>query len=162
MVTLSILKFLENNGFGKIDQNLFWEKMGLDKVGLYITDLGGSTSRTSRPSTTFQIFSRGRNDVEGYQTLQKVAELLNSSFSVCTLPAAPPVTDYGYSNVSFSPVSTIANDGVDMNGRVIYSITGTVYHGAPLNMADPPQLDGYVETEEGNPLLTENEKTLLL
>lgn len=40
MITLSLLKFIENNGLGVIDQDLFWQKLTLDKVGIYIADIG--------------------------------------------------------------------------------------------------------------------------
>lgn len=162
MVTLSILKYLEQNGFGTIDKDLFWEKMGVGKVGLYITDLGGNISRTSRPSTTYQIFCRGESDVNGYKSLQKVADFLNSSYNVCSLPAVPPITNYGYSGVSFTPVNAISNDGVDMNGRVIYSITGTVYYGEKVYASPSPPNSSPITTEEGKVLITEANQILTM
>lgn len=129
MVSLSLLKYLENNDFGKIDENLFWEKMGIDEDGVYITDIGGSQDRGSRPSMTYTIYSRAEDDVEAYRQLQAIADFLKSSFAICELPAVPPVTDYGYNNVTIMPPSTITSVGQDANGRVVYSITGQVYYG---------------------------------
>lgn len=129
MVSLSLLKLLENNGFGRIDESLFWEKMGLGEDGLYITDVGGSRDRGSRPSLTYEIYSRAKTDVSAYQKLQAVVDFLTKSFAICELPAVPPATDYGYKNVTILPPSSITNVGQDANGRVVYSIIGQIYYG---------------------------------
>lgn len=131
MITLALLKFLEDNGFGEIDKDLFWQKMGLGNKGLYIVEIGASEDRGSRTSSVYEIYSRGVNDVQGYQILQQVADFLNKSYTVCTLPSVPPITDYQYRNVTIMPVSTISNTGVDSEGRVIYSITGKIYYDKP-------------------------------
>ncbi len=127
-ITLSLLQFLEDNGFGKIDQTLFWEKLGLGKDGLYISDLGDSQDRTTRPSTTYEIYSRAKDDFRAYTQLQEVADFLTSSYNVCQLPSVPSCTDEGFSGVTIMPPSTIANAGIDANGHIIYSITGRIYY----------------------------------
>lgn len=161
MVTLSILKYLEQNGFGEIDKSLFWEKMGLHDTGLFITDLGSNNNRGDRPSTTYQIFSRGKTDVDGYKQLQSVIELLNASFSVCKLPSVPPATEYGYDNVSFAPLTTISSEGEDMNGRVIYSATGQVFYGDKIrDSSNTPEESWYITTETGKAIETENNKII--
>lgn len=158
MVSLSLLKLLENNGFGVIDQNLFWEKMGLDEDGIYITDAGGDQIRGSRPYMTYQIYSRADSDVKAYKQLQDIAEFLKRSFAVCELPSVPPVTNYGYGNVTIMPPSTIVSAGQDINGRTIYSITGQVYFGEKIQY----DKDGYKVTAEDNrELNTENDKLIL-
>lgn len=129
MVSLSLLKFFELSDLGTIDENLFWEKLGLGENGLYITDLGGSQERGARRTLNFQIYSRDVSDVAAYQRLQKVVDLLTSSFAVCTLPPVPPITDYGYNNVTILPPSEITSHGPDANGGVVYSITGQLYYG---------------------------------
>lgn len=128
VLTLSLLKYLSDNGFGTIDQDLFWEKLGLGKNGLYITDVGDAQERGVRKSTTYEIYSRGDSDLDGYTKLQAVAEFLRDSYDVCDLPAVPPYTDEGFTNVSILPPSTISSMGEDGNGRIIYSITGRVYY----------------------------------
>lgn len=161
MVTLSCLKYLEQGGFGIIDKSLFWEKMGLNDIGLYIEDLGGNNARGTRRSTTFQIYSRGTSDVDGYKRLQRVAEFLNRSYSVCKLPSVPPVTNYGYNNVSFQAISEISSEGVDMNGRVIYSLTGQIFYGHKAQDDASPSADsGYITTETGKAIETENNKII--
>lgn len=127
VITLSLLQWLSDNGFGTIDQDLFWEKLGLGKVGLYISDVGEAQDRAMRKSTVYEIYSRGKSDLDGYERLQKVAELIRASYGVCTLPKATGYTDEGFTNVTLEPPSSISSVGEDGNGRVIYSITGRVY-----------------------------------
>lgn len=160
MVSLSLLKFLELNGFGTIDEDLFWEKLGLNDDGIYITDLGASQERGGRKSLSYQIYCRGKNDVEAYQKLQAVADFLTASFAVCELPAVPPITDYGYSNVTIMPPSALLSLGEDINGRVLYSITGQLYYGEKIK-AGPPTTGREVLTENGKQALTETDKAIL-
>lgn len=128
IITLSLLKFLENNGIGKIDENLFWQKLGLGLNGLYIADIGTSQSRFGRHNTTYEIYSRASDDFIAYGQLLEIANLLTNSYEVCHLPAVPPFTDEGFSQVTIMPPSTISNNGQDSNGRVIYTITGQIYY----------------------------------
>lgn len=128
MITLSLLKFLENNGFGEIDKDLFWQKLGVGNIGLYIVEIGDTRTRGMRTSTMYEIYSRGNSDVDGYKRLQKIVDFLNQSYDVCSLPAVPPVSDKEYHNVTIMPVSTISNSGLDVGGRVIYNITGRIYY----------------------------------
>lgn len=163
MVTLSLLKLLEDRGFGTIDKDLFWEKMGLGKEGLYISSVGGSNSHGARPTATYQIYSRGSSDVEGYQKLQAVADFLTRSFDICTLPAVPPVSNFGYGGVTILPPSSISAVGADLSGRMIYSITGQVYYRDKLPYVPPPEPtdDKVIETEGGTTLLSENSQYIL-
>lgn len=160
MITLSILKLLENAGFGQIDIDLFWEKLGLNNTGLFITDIGASQELRGRPMAAFEIYSREESDVEGYQRLLEVRDFLSGVRAGCKLPSVPPITDYGYHNVFFLPLSTIANNGVDENGRVVYSITGRVYYQRDTS-APPPAMGGYLLTESGLAMLTESSKLIL-
>lgn len=131
MITLSLLKFIENNGLGVIDQNLFWQKLTLDKVGIYIADIGQTKERGGRNVVQFELYSRGSNDVDGYKRLQAVLDLLNNNYVVCALPSvqsgSQTITE-GFSNVTIMPPSSISNYGLDSQGRIIYSATGTLYY----------------------------------
>lgn len=131
MITLSLLKFIENNGLGVIDQNLFWQKLTLDKVGIYIADIGQTKERGGRNIVQFELYSRGSNDVDGYKRLQAVLDLLNNNYVVCNLPSVQngsQVITEGFSNVTIMPPSSISNYGLDSQGRIIYSATGTLYY----------------------------------
>lgn len=131
MITLSLLKFIENNGLGVIDQNLFWQKLTLDKVGIYIADIGQTKERGGRNVVQFELYSRGNSDVDGYKRLQAVLDLLNNNYVVCALPSvqsgSQTITE-GFSNVTIMPPSSISNYGLDSQGRIIYSATGTLYY----------------------------------
>lgn len=131
MITLSLLKFIENNGLGVIDQNLFWQKLTLDKVGIYIADIGQTKERGGRNIVQFELYSRGSNDVDGYKRLQAILDLLNNNYVVCALPSVQSgsgVITEGFSNVTIMPPSSISNYGLDSQGRIIYSATGTLYY----------------------------------
>lgn len=131
MITLSLLKFIENNGLGVIDQNLFWQKLTLDKIGIYIADIGQTKERGGRNVVQFELYSRGNSDVDGYKRLQAVLDLLNNNYVVCALPSvqsgSQTITE-GFSNVTIMPPSSISNYGLDSQGRIIYSATGTLYY----------------------------------
>lgn len=131
MITLSLLKFIENNGLGVIDQNLFWQKLTLDKVGIYIADIGQTKERGGRNVVQFELYSRGNSDVDGYKRLQAILDLLNNNYVVCNLPSvqngSQTITE-GFSNVTIMPPSSISNYGLDSQGRIIYSATGTLYY----------------------------------
>lgn len=131
MITLSLLKFIENNGLGVIDQNLFWQKLTLDKVGIYIADIGQTKERGGRNIVQFELYSRGDNDVDGYKRLQAILDLINNNYVVCNLPSVQngsQVITEGFSNVTIMPPSSISNYGLDSQGRIIYSATGTLYY----------------------------------
>ena len=135
MITLSLLKYLENNNFGTVaitgdetGANLFWEKLALDREGLYIADLGTENERGGRKSQLYQLYYRGASDADGYEKLQAIADFLTESYGVCELPAVPPVTSSGYSRVAIMPVSSLASVGEDPNGRIIWTATGRIYY----------------------------------
>lgn len=127
MITMNLLQLLENNGLGKIGEDLFWEKLTLGEKGIYVSSLGSTNERGARRMQTFELYSRGSTDVSGYKKLKEVVEFLNSSYSVCTLPAVE-----GYSepieNITIMPMSSIVNAGLDDNGRIIWTATGTIYY----------------------------------
>lgn len=131
MITLSLLKYLENNNFGKIDTNLFWQKLTLDRIGVYIADLGTTQTRGGRRVQTYELYSRGSSDVDGYKRLQAIIDFLNENFVVCDLPAvkvgSTTITE-GFKSVTITPLSSISSNGLDANGRIIYSAVGTIYY----------------------------------
>lgn len=129
MITLSLLQFLENNDFGKIDEDLFFQKLALGCKGIYITNIGDAQSRGARRSQSYELLSRGKDDVDGYTQLEKVIDFLNASYGECRLPAVPEVAESKkYENVTIMPLSSITSVGMDENDLVIYSATGTIYY----------------------------------
>ena len=127
MITLSFLKLLENEGFGTIDIDLFFQKLTLDKKGVYIADIGDPVARGSRDTQSYELLARADNDVDGYKKLTEIRRFLVQNYSnICTLPVVPPITAEEYTNVELSKPSTITNVGLDAQSRVVYSMTGTI------------------------------------
>lgn len=127
MITINLLKYLEDNGLGKIDESLFWQKLALGRNGVYIADLGATSERGKRKTTRFELYSRGKSDIQGFKQLEQIVRFLNSSFDVCTLPAVEGIAEKA-ENVTIMPLSTIASSGMDENGRTIFTATGLIYH----------------------------------
>lgn len=132
MILLSLLKHLENHGFGSIDCDLYWGKMGLDDYGVYISEIGDAGVRGMRRSIQYQLYSRGENDVTAYKQLEKIVDFLNSQYGQCTLPRVrkPNGNELtkGFGNVTIMPLSTITNASQDLNGHTIYTATGRIYY----------------------------------
>lgn len=130
MITLNLLKLLENNNLGTIDTDLFWEKLTLGKTGVYISSIGNPTTRGNRKIWSFELYSRGTSDPDGYKRLKDIVDFLNASYSVCKLPSVSigekPIADE-VENITIMPCSTISNGGLDDNGRIIWTATGTIY-----------------------------------
>ena len=128
MITLSLLKFLEVNGYGEIDKSLFFQKLGLGRVGVYISNTSDVQARGSKRSQSYELYSRGNDDVDGHKRLSDIIKFLHDSYGVCRLPAVPPITDEEYDRVTIMPPSSISNAGMDANGRTIYSASGAIYY----------------------------------
>lgn len=133
MITLQLLQLLQNNGLGTIDVDLFWEKMGLGKEGVYVSSLGEATTRGARRAQTYELYSRGDSDVSGYKNLLAIAEFINSAYrDICTLPSVQnpngEVIAEELGNVAIMPLSSISSNGLDANGRTIFSATGRIIY----------------------------------
>lgn len=135
MITLSLLQFLEDNHLGTVDTDLFWQKLSLRDTkgepakGIFIVELGQSGGRGERKHSRYELYSRGKNDVEGLERLQRIVDFLNDSFSTCELPACSLVAgSHSYKNVTIMPLSTPTNVGEDENGRIIWSATGVLIY----------------------------------
>lgn len=127
MITLSFLKLLEQEGFGTIDVDLFFQKLTLDKKGIYIADIGEPVAKGSRDTQSYELYARGIDDVDGYKKLLAIRRFLIREYStICELPAVPPMTDDVYTNIELSKPSTITNVGLDDQNRIIYSMTGQI------------------------------------
>lgn len=131
MITLNLLQLLENHNLGTIDVDLFWEKMTLGKIGVYISSLGNPTTRGSRRIQSFELYSRGTSDVDGCRRLRDIVDFLNSSYGVCTLPrvtSGDEVLSEQIENVTIMPCSSVTDNGLDENGRIIWTATGTILY----------------------------------
>ena len=86
MVTLAFLKLLQDEGFGIINVDMFYQKLTLDKKGIYIADIGEGIERHSRDSQGYELFARGVNDIDGLKKLQAIRSfLVNEYQNICEL-----------------------------------------------------------------------------
>lgn len=129
MITLSFLKLLENDGFGTLDVDLFFQKLTLDEKGIYISDIGDPAEKGSRDTQSYELLARGKDDIDGYKKLNDIRRFLIRNYSkICELPAVPRYSSDTYNNVELSRPSTITNVGLDAQNRIIYSMTGTIIY----------------------------------
>lgn len=128
--TLSLMKFLSQNGFGTMSKDLFWEKLELSAIGVYITSNGQAQELHARRVQAFTLYSRGDTDISGYSKLEEIVEFLNTSDSICTLPSvrdkASGIVAESIGNVYIRPLTTITNSGKDSEGKTIWIATGQI------------------------------------
>lgn len=128
--TLSLMKFLSQNGFGTMSKDLFWEKLELSAIGVYITSNGQAQELHARRVQAFTLYSRGDTDISGYSKLENIIEFLNTSDSICTLPSvrdkASGIVAESIGNVYIRPLTTITNSGKDSEGKTIWLATGQI------------------------------------
>ena len=134
MIALHILKLLEEERFGTIDVNLFFEeaplnKQGVPKDGIWIVERGTPVSRVNSNIQNFDIYARYTDKLTGYQKLDEILEFLRLAYGeVCDLPLAPPYSDIQYTNVSIIPTSSVENIGTDENNKIVRAISGQVQY----------------------------------
>jgi len=129
MITLSFLKLLEDEGFGTIDVDLFFQKLTLDKKGIYIADLGNVVPQGTRDVQGYELLARGSSDVDGYKKLTEIRNfLITNRHEICDLQAVPLITSKVYTNIDIEKPSTITNVGLDAQNRIIYSMTGSIIY----------------------------------
>lgn len=134
MIALHILKLLENEGFGTIDTDLFFEEAPLDgqgkpKQGVWIVERGTSVNRFNTQTQNFDIYSRFSNKLTGYKKLEAILNYLQEAYGeVCELPAVPPHSSTVYDNVRIEPTSSVENVGTDIDNKIVRVISGTVQY----------------------------------
>lgn len=132
MIALHILKLLEDEGFGTIDSDLFFEEAPLDgqgkpKQGCWIVERGTSVNRFSTQTQNFDIYSRYTNKLTGYKKLEAILNYLQEAYGeVCELPAVPPHSSTVYGNVRIEPTSSVENIGTDVDNKIVRVISGVV------------------------------------
>jgi hypothetical protein len=126
MITLHIAQLLDEQGFGTIDTDLFWEKLPIDIDGIYIISRGGEAYRNRRLNQNFDIYSRHANDLLGADKLEKIWEYITDDGIVCDLPIVPGVSNKEYKRVRIIPISNLENLGEDEAGRKIWRWSYTV------------------------------------
>jgi len=141
MITLNILKLLENNGFGTLmltgtetGQNKLWhEKLPVKEFGVYIMSRGDPIVRGGLITQSFDLYARERNDLDGANRLEAILDFFGKEcYPVCALPAVPKPDESGefyspaYKTSTIVPTFNINNVGVDSTDRVIYLASAQV------------------------------------
>lgn len=135
MITLHILKLLEDNGYGTLaltgeevsDNLLFFEKLPVGKEGVWIMSRGDAIVRGQTLSQSFDIYARGSNDIDGAKRLEAILEFFaNECYPVCDLPEVPDYSETQYKNSIIVPTFNISTVGVDGTDRVIYLASAQV------------------------------------
>lgn len=131
MITLHLLQYLKENGFGTaIDTDLFFEKLPLDKTGVAIFSRGGErTYGRRRAEQRFDLYSRGTSNLTGYDKLEKIATFFSDQYDeLCTLPTVPSVSNRQYTKARITTIDNIENLGLDENDRVVYRLGATIIY----------------------------------
>lgn len=130
MITLHILKYLEDNGFGVIDESLFFEKLPLDKVGIGILSRGGEmVAGRSSFRKRFDLYSRGSDDFTGMNSLELIREFFADGYDeLCTLPTISGISLRQYNKCRIVNVGDIENIGINDEDRVIYRLSAEIIY----------------------------------
>lgn len=132
MITLHLVQLLEDEGFGTIDTNLFWEEAPLNansnaKEGVWVVTRGAPVSRTNLNIQAFDIYARFANKITTAQKLESILEYLQEAYdTVCELPEVPPYSSALYTNVRIVPTSGVENVGSDEQDKIVKVISGEI------------------------------------
>ena len=132
MITLSILKQMQDDNIGTIDNDLFFEEATLDnkgnpKPGVWIVSRGTAVTRFNTQIQAFDLYVRYTNKLVGIQKAHELLEYLQESFEdVCSLPSYPPYTTKAYDSVVIVPTSGVESLGSDEQDRMVFVISGEV------------------------------------
>jgi hypothetical protein len=131
MISLHIAKWLEQEGFGTLDTDIFWEDAPLDgngnpKNGIWIVPRGNEDKRFTN-TQQFDIYSRYTNKLTGSQKLEAISQRIKEAYGeTCELPTVPPHSTTEYYDVMFKPISSIENVGVDEQDKVVRVISAEI------------------------------------
>lgn len=131
MITLHIAAWLDQEGFGTLDTDIFWEEVAVDskgvpKDGIWVVTRGNADDRFTNVQQ-FDIYSRYSNKLTGSIKLEAILQRIKEAYNdECTLPTVPPYSLTQYDNVTFNPVSGIENVGTDAQNKVVRVISAEV------------------------------------
>jgi hypothetical protein len=128
MISLHVAGWLEQEGFGILDTDIFWEDMPVDnsgkpKDGIWVVTRASSDDRFTN-TQQIDIYTRYKNKLTGAQVLESILTRIKEAYGdVCTLPSVEPYSYNQYYDVIMTPVSSIDNVGTDEQGKVVRSIS---------------------------------------
>lgn len=123
MITLHLLQYLEDNGFGTVNTDLFENLIPKDKIGISVTSLGGNTNVGRRScSVNINLYCRGRDNIKGYDKLDRV-RLHFTDNELCTLPTISGVSNIEYTKVRFINIGNVETLPPDEKNRNLYRLS---------------------------------------
>lgn len=131
MITLHLLEYLKENGFGsEINTDLFFEKLPLDKTGVAIFSRGGESAYgRNRRVQRFDLYSKGVSDLSGADKLEKIREFFANEYdNLCDLPIVEGVSNRVYKNARITVIDNIENIGLDPNDRIIFRLGAQIIY----------------------------------
>jgi hypothetical protein len=134
MITLSLAKWLEQEGFGTLEADIFWEEIALDndgkpKDGIWVVSRSPSVTRLNVGIQNFDIYARYANKITTEIKLKQILNRLQEAYGdVCTLPSVEPYSSTAYINVTIEPVSGVENVGSDDQDKIVKVISGIVHY----------------------------------
>jgi hypothetical protein len=134
MVTLNIAKWLEQEGFGTLDSDIFWEEVPIDSSskpidGIWVVTRGSALNRFNTTTQQFDVYSRYANKITGALKLEQILERIKEAYGdTCELPTVPPYSITLYDNVRLRPVSGIENVGSDEQDKIVRVISAEVQY----------------------------------
>jgi len=141
MITPHIGKLLEDNGYGTLvltgsetgNPLIYSEKLPIGKNGIYLMSRGTPRGRNLRLSQSFDIYARGRNDLEGGDWLESILQFFDKQcYPACELPAITGYSERIYKNSIIVSTSSVENVGVDDTDRVIYVVSAQITYNKEL------------------------------
>lgn len=132
MITLSLLKQMQTDGIGTIDTDMWHLEIPLDtngvpRNGLWVLPRGAPVSRFNVNIQPIDIYFRNTNKYTSMKKAKQVLDYLKDSYSeICELPDYPPIFTETYSNVTIEPTSGIEYVGEDVNGKLVFVISGEI------------------------------------
>lgn len=127
MITRHVLELLKDNGFGTVNQTLWWEQLpsgdaANQVTGIAIISRGAPLEVYGRWRQDFDLFSRGTDDVTGNVELEKVLDFLQNLYN-CKLPIIPNLSETLYTQCHFTVLTGTENLGPNDNGRIEWRAT---------------------------------------
>lgn len=139
MITINLLKLLENENIGTLALNgwtssigsrgLYWQDMpiksdGKDAEGIWVISRQGVVSQVNTGFTPFDIYARFSSPFKGSEKLEEIMQLLKTEYQdTCELPIVIDVP-YTYTNVRVKPVGSVQNIGQDLANNTVWSLSG--------------------------------------
>lgn len=137
MITLALVKELDAQKVAglKIDENLFWEELPLQKdgkpaQGVWLVTRGGNAGNAKGQNlhTTVDFYVALANKPKTEAVHQKIVEWLNKNRCFCKLCGSVGETTYDFENIRIRPATTPQNLGATENGLIVKTASAEIIY----------------------------------